>query len=224
MNDPLSHFDDTSDTAKPQFQSGNKYNIYEDPNVEPIAPNSKDFTNLTFNFAVVTNGEVPEDIAEDIVKIGEVLYSKGFKFRFNGDSRSSTGISLVAKNPGKVDVFLPFKKFNTDLNATITKPSPTAYGHAAYYHKGFKKLPNFVRAMISIDTHLVLGAESKAPIKFLICYSDDGAETKKDIDYKKTGFASFLIGMCCDLDIPVFNLGKSGSKERLSSYVKTLTE
>jgi len=221
----------SSETEKPSYEkkerytgNKNKINLWEDTDIEGVKLERSNFNPLGKYFTILFHkGEdgIPPEIEEKFVEISKLLMAKGFMFRYNGDSEPFTN-KVLDIDLGRVEMYLPWKSFNTTINAKMPKPNEKAYHAAAYYHKAFKKLPNTVRAIISRDVHVLLGENVDNPIKLLLCYSPDGAESIKDIDYKKTGNISFSITIADTLDIPIFNLGNSGALSRMVEYIKSL--
>ena len=68
----------------------------------------------------------------------------------------------------------------------------------------------------------MIGKECDKPIDFLICYSEDGADSIKTTNFKTTGPLSFAISVCEQLGIPVFNMKNETALKKLMEYVKTI--
>lgn len=204
--------------------NNSKINLWEDTDIEPKKVDSADLHSIGKSFTIlVFKGEngIPPETVDKLVSITKALTKEGIMFRYNGDN-DPIYHKLLDIDLSKVEMYLPWKKFNTDLTAKMAKPVETAYHYAAYYHKAFKKLPNPVRTLLARDVHVLLGESCRNPIRFLVCYSADGAETIKQINFKTTGNISFSISICDMLNIPVFNLGNKDAVSRLVEYVKTL--
>lgn len=169
-------------------------------------------------------GELTDDVIEKVKRVIKPLAERGYTFRawFNGSSTTGDKILSVATDtPLDVEWYLPTRNWNTN----ITKPTSSvdtelAYQIAKGLHKSYDKIPDFVRALCARDVELVLSKTCKSPIKFLLIYSPCGSETiGKNVDFKKLGQLVFLIRMCSQLNIPVFNLGKEDAIKRLQEFL-----
>ena len=171
-------------------------------------------------FTITSSGEVPQTVIDNVIAVLDTINSVHFTLRDSLDSRDALLVG-TSKHVTRRDYILPWKKFNTSVDAKVSKPSKYAYEVAAYFHKAFKKIPNVVKTMIARNNHLILGAECDTPVNFIICYSDDGADTKKKVDYKTTGNISYFIEVGEELNIPIFNFKNEGAKEKLLGFLET---
>jgi len=198
--------------------------IQDDSELEAKQVDTTKFKSIGRFFSInVHKGEsgIPETVKDDLVMLTKALMDKGIVMRYNGDN-DAVYEKMLGGDLSKVEMYLPWKKFNTDFTPKMAKPNDEAFHYAAYYHKGYAKLPGVVRTFLARDMHLLLGEGCNNPSKFLLCYSDDGAECIKDIKFEKTGKLSYCISVCDLLDIPVFNLGNDNAKARLIEFVKAL--
>lgn len=196
-----------------------------DPFKDEITPKEVDVDSLMrFNrmFTVVTHGDVPDDTMNIIEAFCRKLIEKGFTYRYDGDARSKASLLAYTASKQRSEIFLPWKKFNTDVDATLAYPKEDAYRIGAFYHTKLNDLAGPVKGFIARNVHVLLGGELNTPLSLLICYTEDGSEVTKGMDYKKAGNASFFIRVCEDLDIPVFNMKQPDAKERLIEYIKSL--
>jgi len=219
------------DTGKQEYKGNNTYqggnknkiNLWEDTEIEPTKLDRSKMNPLGKYFTIVFHkgdDAIPPEIEKKFVDISKILMAKGFMLRYNGDQEPFIN-QVLDIDLARVEMYLPWKSFNTSITPKMKRPNEKAYHVAAYYHKAFKKLPNPVRAILARDVHVILGENVDNPIKLMLCYSPDGAETIKQIDYKKTGNISFSISICDVLGIPVFNLKNEDAVSRLVELVKT---
>lgn len=212
--------------TKPQYGGGNRggakkkrFDPFKD-SVEPIEVNRESLKRFDRTFTIA--GEFPEDIATLLDRIAEKLYAKGFTFRYSGDTRSKSATSVYQITKERCEIYLPWKKYNQSVEATVAYPKDKAYQIAANYHGKINDMSGTVKGFIAREAHMVLGEKLDTPLSILICYSEDGAEVSKGMDFKKNSKTAFFIKMCEDLDIPVFNLRNGDAKDRLIDYIKTL--
>jgi hypothetical protein len=224
-------FEDKS-PPKPEYKqensSGNNWskkdkspNLWDDENIQPLAVDPEKLLRFNRMVCVASESAIDEKMTLVIDKVARELFSKGFTIRNGGDIND--GLVKVARIPfaDRELIYLPWKKFNPDLTGDMIKPNECGYRHSAHYHKGFKKVPPAVRAIIARTTNLILGEDCKTPVNLLICYTKDGASNTGEVDYKTTGNMSYIINLCDELNIPIFNLGKEGTNEKLLEFVKT---
>lgn len=202
-----------------------KINLWEDTNIPKVPFNTAHLHNVDKSFAIFLHtgeGGLPPEIEEKFIELSKVLLGKGFIYRYGGDSNNDLYGKILNIEGGLIDTYLPWKKFNTTVTAKLSKPTEQAYKHAMHYHLGFAKMKPTVRAMLAKDVHVLVGEDCKRPVRFMICYTPDGCETKEKINYKTTGFASFPITVACAANIPVFNLKNDDAVNRLVEYIKTI--
>jgi len=198
---------------------------WNNPNIEGKKMDVSKFTNETKSFTIAVanpQADLPEAMHKRMMAVAEMLVSKKMKYRTIGQSAQKISNDIIAEFPASLEIYLPWKSFNKDLNGKLNKPSHDGYVLAAYYHRGFKKLKDGMRAVLASTVHTILGEDLKSPINALIVYTDDGAETIKQIDFKTTLNASFAIYVAETAGIPVFNIKNDESIKRLDEYLKTL--
>lgn len=207
--------DGDKDNKKQQFD------VFKD-DIEPLSADVFSFKRDVKTFYFLSTHDISEDIHNMATTLSSKLIELGYVFRYSGDTRSKTesAIFTIAKN--KSEVYLPWKKFNLNVKPTVARPKDYAYKHAAIYHKKINDMSPTVKNFLARSIHIMLGEDLLTPLTFLICYSEDGAELSKDIDYKNNVTTGFFIKVCEDLDIPVFNLKNVDAKKRLVEYLKII--
>lgn len=194
-------------------------------------------------FTIVSNVTTPnESVLAKLDSIIPILKSKAMKFNFNNDGRDPISEYVFRKYEAFSEVILPFKNFNKenlvsklddeDIVATILEPSMKAHRiAAAYKYKNerddegsikYNSLNETIKKFSGRDVHLLLGPKCAMKVKFLIVYTNDEAETFKEIDFKTTGSASFPLKIAEVFDIPVFNLNKAGRIDDLIEYINKI--
>lgn len=166
---------------------------------------------------------VPEDQVETLSKLALTFSSLDYIFRSMAGSKDPIQNAILKEEKVKSEVYLPWKSFNPDIaKPYLLYPTEEAYTIACNYHKVFNSLPPTARAILATTIHLLLGKDLKNPLSLCLIYSECGTETLKgkDIDYKKLGHLGFVIRVCADANIPVYNLRSSDGLTRLIEFLK----
>jgi predicted NAD-dependent protein-ADP-ribosyltransferase YbiA (DUF1768 family) len=81
----------------------------------------------------------------------------------------------------------------------------------------------YTTSAMARNTNQIFGADLSVPVDFVVCWTPDGAETTAERG-RETGGTGQAIDMADRKGIPVFNLAKEGSYERLMEHVSVLVE
>ena len=145
------------------------------------------------------------EVSKHLESIGYTLYSGGAD---GADSTFSNG----CKN--KIE-FIPWKCFNNRSNGIIGDIND-AMEIAKSLHPNWDKLSIGAKKLMARNCHQVLGMDLKSPVKFVICWTPDGAETKTS---HKTGGTGQAIRLANRNNIPVINMFNNDWKERLKTII-----
>lgn len=203
-----------------------KENLWEKTDFKPLKVDPSTFSKSGKSFTISYNtqaGELSSDVREKLTEVAKVLKTKGYRFRSCADGKDQLNKDIIGLEGIKVDTYLPWKKFNLDATNTIRfNPTEKAYSIAFNSHKVFMKLPPAVRAILSSQVHCLLGKECNDPVDLMITYTNCGSEAiTKNMDYKTTGSVTFLLKVCGDSNIPVFNLKKDDFMTRFVEFIKS---
>ena len=187
----------------------------------------------SFLVSFPTGVELGEETEKLIPKIALKIAESGYKYRYNGDTRSLLQKAIVScledakdRNEGKgydVEVYLPYGKFNENITAPeMTRPNETGYSIALNMNKTFYEKKEIVRAFMARDVHMVLGESCKDAVKFIVIYTPCGSESLgMKPDYKKLGDTVPYLRLAEAANIPVFNIKNADSIKRLSEFLKS---
>lgn len=100
----------------------------------------------------------------------------------------------------------------------LQRPSERAYDIAADHHPAWQNCGENARELHARNVHQVLGADCSTPSKFAICWTPDGAQTDTT---KATGGTGQAIRIAVAYGVPVFNLARADTLERLKAFVAT---
>lgn len=173
----------------------------------------KDFV-LYKPYVVTGNKDTPPSVLEDIRQLVKRLDGLGFIARTDGMDGVDIEVEKTTKN---IELYLPWKGFN-NKDSKLYYNDTTTMQAAKAYHPTFDNLKPVVQAILGKNARMVLGNKLNSNALFLLCWSEDGAELKKDV-VARTGNVGHIILIANSIGIPVFNLGKEGSKEKINTYL-----
>jgi hypothetical protein len=110
-----------------------------------------------------------------------------------------------------LEIFLPWPGFpDGELDyprypATLTAPSAKATEMAERHHPAWERLSPPVQLLMARNCHQVMGLSLEDPVRFVICWTLDGATKTTSVDTGGTGQA-IRVAAAQDPPIPVFNL------------------
>ena len=93
-----------------------------------------------------------------------------------------------------------------------------AFHIAGLSHPAWRWLPDWMKELHTRNVFQVLGEFVNDPTEFLVCWTPDGAETAKDSS-KKTGGTGTAIRIADMFGVPVFNLQRPGTIDRLEKFL-----
>lgn len=96
-------------------------------------------------------------------------------------------------------------------------PSPEAFVVAAPHHPAWPKLKPSVQALHARNVEIVLGADCKSPVSFVLCWTQDGATTKTS---SKTGGTGMAIRVACAHGIVVHNLANEPTRLQFEAWLQ----
>ena len=211
-----------------------KENLWDKKEFTPLKIDVANFKRTKKTFSIATHGreEMSVEDIDKIVKIAKVLFTTGYTFRYSADKRDMVGSAVAKLENAKLDVYLPFKAFNKEMNNPLKfAPTITAYGIAANNHKLFNpnpSRPDMVlapagRAVFANKVHLMLGDNCLDPLDIMIIHSKAGDEVlTKQTDYKALGDTSFFMRICNESNIRLYNVSKDESIKKFSEYLRSL--
>lgn len=165
-------------------------------------------------YAITANKEVPADTLMKMKEIILDLQTRGYTMRTPGREGPE---DLFDKTATKKEIHLPWRNF-MDKDSKFAFTPEGAKVLAGQLLPSFDGLKPGIQTIIAADVKMMMGKELRAPALFLITWSEDGAETLQE-KTAKTGNTGLAIAIACKLKVPVFNLGKPGTVQRLQQYL-----
>lgn len=204
--------------SEPSALSGNKFQKKEGwtkkfPPKEDFDP---DNTFIYRPFAFAVNKDFPtDDHIEFITALVRKFNEDHFTVRVGGNKDID---EYFEEHMKLKEVHLPWRNFN-EKQSKFTFNSPQANHIAKTFFPAYEKVPDSVKAFLARNVRLVVGNTLKSPILFLITWSPDGAENATETSMK-TGNVGHLINVASALRVPIFNLAKPTTRQRLTTYLK----
>lgn len=172
-------------------------------------------------------GYYPEDDLTDSFKnmvkvIFNGLNENGYIFRHNQASNNNLINDLINQKDFSFESYLPWKNFNAGIeNAIMNYGNEKGYSIAAGYFKTFGNLPPTIRAVKASMVHSLLGKECDNPVDFILVYTETGDDKfHKDFKFAKNGDLAFIIKICKDANIPLFNIKNPQSLKNFKEFMK----
>lgn len=178
-------------------------------------------------YAGVGSRKTPPGVLAIMVEAAQRLAAEGFILRsgcaLGADQAFQRGAYLA---PGKAQLFLPHEKFHVGpvhwgWHEVFPAPSREAYQIASRVHPAWEILGEFARAAHARNAHQILGPSLDEPVRFVICWTPDGAESDKEVT-RATGGTGTAIRLAGMHGIPVVNLGAPGASRNAKEVVKDL--
>jgi len=193
------------------YKQGYKSGFYKKPQEEEV-----DMDNPKIYKAYVGTGnrDVPDAIKNTIKSIATKLEAKGYTLRTGGLDGSEAAFETDIK---LIELHLPWKGFN-DKDSKFTFTPKMALAIAKMFHPTFSTLKPAIQTLLAKNVRLIMGKDLKSMAMFVLCWSEDGAETISEKS-AKTGNVGHAIAIANHMKIPVFNLGKLDTEKRLMTYL-----
>lgn len=171
------------------------------------------------HYAGIGSRETPENVLELMSDIAEKLFFHNqLTLRSGGadgaDKAFETGAARYSghANLVRMEIYIPWEGFS-DLHLDqeiicITDPKIIKESEeiAAKFHGGWNNLKQGARKLMARNTFQVLGGDLKTYSKFVLCYTQDGADGKKIPTSRNTGGTGQAIRIAAHYNIPVINL------------------
>ena len=170
--------------------------------------------------AYAANGDdkAPESIQKQMTELAQFLDREGFVLRTNGSKVVGTAFELGSNNK---EIYLPWNKFN-DKTSKFNKVGADAMELSAKFFSRFKEIKEVAQKITAVNAYMVLGSNLRDPVKFLVVWTPDGAETTDKVNARTTGFTAQSIKIACASKIPVFNLHNQDALQRCKDYAVTV--
>jgi len=187
---------------------GNKSKFQKRP------PQEEGPAELYLPYVVVFNQDMPEASKSLLEGVVRRLDEAGYTLRMGGNTGPEEDFEKLSK---RVELHLPWRGFN-QKESKSTFNTKNAFEIAKTFSPVYDKFSDPIKAMLARNVRLVLGKELKSPTLLLVTWSADGAESAAERT-ARTGNVGHVIAMASALRVPVFNLAKANTLERIQQYL-----
>ena len=138
-------------------------------------------------YAATGNREAPPEILKKFEEIAKKLEALGYTARVGGFE----GIEeTVEKATTKNEIHLPWREFG-QKQSRFTFTTDRAMAIAKMFHPTFDTMKKSVQLFLAKNARLIMGDKMNSPALFLLCWTEDGVESAKQIALSKLPVASF---------------------------------
>lgn len=172
-------------------------------------------------YAGIGSRETPRDIIALMEKVAAHLASQGYVLHSGGADGADTAFETGCKNAnGDMKIFLPSQGWNRrPRNQHYIVPEwPPSMAIASKIHPGWMYLGEFVQKLHSRNVNQILGEDLQTHVKFVVCWTPDGAITKGETS-KKTGGTGQAIRVASEYNIPVYNLQRPEHRQIVEGWL-----
>ena len=162
------------------------------------------------------NSGAPESVLQTMRKIAIGLAAFGYTLRTGGMGEGPDDTFELA-NVKDLEVYVPWQGFNNKQSKFYFNDQQSK-DVAAMFNPAFDGLKDSIKAFLAKNARMVLGKDLKQRAMFVLLWTEDGAETSRDVNMK-TGNVGHVIRIASAMKIPVFNLAKSDCEERLKRFL-----
>lgn len=167
----------------------------------------------------------PADVISFMRSVGCTLAHRGWTLRSGAAKGADTAfesgvVDAIREDPDGVscshtaEIYLPWPTFAlATLADGRVRPSPVrrrptsqAWHLAAEHHPNWASLPDYACALHARNAHVVLGADLATPSRFLVCWTQDGADGIGIPTSARTRGTGQAIRIAAAYGVPVFNL------------------
>jgi hypothetical protein len=169
----------------------------------------------------------PNDVLSLEVKFALRLNDLGWTLRSGGAIGSDKAFESGSTNKNIYYADQKSANKNKGIYVPITD-NDKAFEIISKIHPNWARCSEFARLLHRRNCFQVLGPNLNEPSEFLVCWTPCGAESAKECVYSKdgisTGGTATAIRVADSFNVPIFNLGKLGSKERFINFMKSYNE
>lgn len=169
---------------------------------------------LYLPYTVSANQDIPDNISDILTSVVKRFSEADYTLRTGGNKGVDDLLESLSK---RTEIHLPWRGFN-DKQSKFTFNTKNSFEIAKQFSPVYENMKDSVKAMLARNVRMMLGKDLKSPTMFLITWTADGAESASERT-GKTGFAGHLIAMASAMRVPVYNLSKPNTLDRIQQYL-----
>lgn len=172
----------------------------------------------------------PPAVLAYLEEVAEGLARAGWTLRSGASPGADTAFERGAlRGGGAVELYLPRRGFGAPrprvedraARVTLAEPTTDAWRLAPTFHPDWEGVPADYRPSLARDLHQVLGPNLDDPVRWVVCWTPDGAVRRTSA---RTGGTGQAIRVAVAHGIPVLNLRWPSHRARVLALVAACIE
>lgn len=147
-------------------------------------------------YAGIGSREAPPEALERCRELAGLLERLGFVLRSGGATGCDASFESGLLSPERAEIFLPWSGFMGHASR-FRSPTPQAIALAQVTHPAWQHLDAYGRLQQARNSHQVLGADLRSPVRFVACWTPGG---------KQVGGTAQAMRIADSRGIQIFNL------------------
>lgn len=181
------------------------------------------------SYAGIGSRNTPDDVLNLMRRAAAALASQGYLLRSGAAQGADSAFEQGAiDRQGAMQIFLPWdgfsertadgKRYRLDLQSADRLESAMKILEQGAY-PAIRKVKQSVQKLHCRNVLQVLGPELNDPVKFVLCWTPDGAQGRDDYRQGVTGGTGTAIKLAASLGIPVFNIQRPAQRLRIENFL-----
>ena len=176
-------------------------------------------------YAGIGSRRTPPDILNLMERLGFALGVMGYTLRSGAADGADSAFERGALAGGHpIEIYLPWYRFHgRDGPGYILTKDPQVNGWARHLvemaHPAPHKLTNMAKMLMARNTYQVAGLGQGVLSEFVVCWTPDGVEEGNKTT-QETGGTGQAIRLASLWNIPIFNLQRSDTIDRLNQFLR----
>ena len=176
-------------------------------------------------YAGIGSRRTPPDILNLMERLGFALGVMGYTLRSGAADGADSAFERGALAGGyPIEIYLPWYRFHgRDGPGYILTKDPQVNGWAKHLvemaHPAPHKLTDMAKMLMARNTYQVAGLGQGVLSEFVVCWTPDGVE-EGDKTTRDTGGTGQAIRLASLWNIPIFNLQRSDTIDRLNQFLR----
>lgn len=180
-------------------------------------------------WAGVGSRETTPDVLALMTRIARRLAELGHTLRTGAAPGADTAFEAghrEACGAERLEVYLPWAAFEREARArrgwtggvALERATMRAEAIAARHHPNWVRLGNGARLLQSRNSHQALGRGLDDPVRFVLCWTPDGATTGRETS-PKTGGTGQAVRVASACGVPVLNLKRDDHRRAWEEWL-----